>query len=162
MVFSKKFNKNTKNNIIRYILIYKLQKKTIISLIGDVFLRKKIQKNKQGGYSWFYKTKIPNLKNQYRLRFGIFLLRKSKEIYSLVSSSFLLAGCLSSLAAFLNSLSPLPNPFINSGIFLPPKSNKTIAKITRISVTPNLPMIKIIYCRSKFVIIRGAKVYRIP
>lgn len=41
MVFSKKFHKNTKNNIIRYILIYKLQKKTIISLIGDVFFKKK-------------------------------------------------------------------------------------------------------------------------
>ena len=72
MVFSKKFDKNTKNNIIRYILIYKLQKKMIISLIGDVFLRKKIQKNKPGGYSWFYKTKIPNLKDANRLGFGIF------------------------------------------------------------------------------------------
>jgi hypothetical protein len=64
---------------------------------------------------------------------------QSKTPDYLVSSDFLSAGC-SSFAAFLNSLIPLPNPFINSGIFLPPKSISTTANIIRISVTPNLPM----------------------
>ena len=62
-----------------------------------------------------------------------------KENYSLVSSSFLEFAGWSSLAAFLNSLIPVPIPFINSGIFLPPKSKTTIAIINITCIGPITP-----------------------
>ena len=43
--------------------------------------------------------------------------------------------------ASLNSFIPLPNPYINSGIFLPPNNNKTITKIMMISGAPSPPNI---------------------
>ena len=58
------------------------------------------------------------------------------------SSSFFTTGVSSSpFAAFLNSLIPPPSPFINSGIFLPPKKSNTTTNTKIISGAPNLPMI---------------------
>lgn len=67
-----------------------------------------------------------------------------KENYSDLFSvlSFLL---FSSLVASLNSLMPEPNPFISSGIFLPPNNNSKTTAISIISVAPNLPIILWIY-----------------
>lgn len=46
---------------------------------------------------------------------------------------------LSPLLASLNSFTPRPKPFINSGIFLPPKSKRMITRIIMISGAPNPP-----------------------
>ena len=61
---------------------------------------------------------------------------KPVKIYSL---SDLESASSSSFEAFLNSFIPLPNPFINSGIFLPPKSKRTTTTIRIICGAPIMP-----------------------
>ena len=74
-------------------------------------------------------------------------VKKTAPSYTIIKNQDLSSSCFldvawpfSSLAAFLNSLMPVPSPFMSSGIFLPPKSNNMMARMTRISVTPNLPI----------------------
>jgi hypothetical protein len=83
----------------------------------------------------FFRHKIPNTNN------GIWdYLKPIKGLNTIVRVYSLVSSFISWLIflSILNSLIPLPKPFINSGIFYL-KSNNTTAKITRISVTPNFP-----------------------
>ena len=60
---------------------------------------------------------------------GVGRLSANAKVESIVSST-------SPLEASLNSFTPFPSPRINSGIFLPPKSNKTRTKRMIISWPP--------------------------
>src|SRR5690606_1915000 len=79
---------------------------------------------------------VENLSNKKRCTWHLFYFYSD-----FVSVSFFLGfdvAPLSSFVASLNSFIPEPNPFISSGIFLPPNSNSITTTIKIISVAPNL------------------------
>ena len=67
------------------------------------------------------------------------LTRLNVMMISILVISIFEASSSSSFVAFLNSLIPLPRPRINSGIFLPPKSNKTTRTMRIIWGPPIIP-----------------------
>jgi quercetin dioxygenase-like cupin family protein len=71
--------------------------------------------------------------------------RDYPETYFL-SSRFFSTSDLRSLIPSLNSFTPLPRPFMNSGIFFAPKSTSTTMPINRISWNPTPPRKRNICC----------------
>lgn len=82
----------------------------------------------------------------YFVAFFCIIMIFNRGIFSRFFFRIFLYGCINVVNSFLNSLTPCPRPFIISGSFLPPKSSRAMAPMSRSSVVPiNKIMMSLLY-----------------